>query len=563
MPRVIVLKLGGSVLRSEADYPAAVHEIVRWRREGYAVVAVVSAVSGATDAWLRRAGEISPDADPHAVAAFVVNGEQQSASWLGLYLDRAGVPSRVLSPSALRLIAEGPAGSASPVGIDRERLQGALAAGDVAVVPGYFAEDDSGRIVLFGRGGSDLSALFLAAELGARCRLIKDVDGLYDRDPREREARRYVQASFEDALRTDGSILQHEAVRFAKERALRFEVGELGASDPTVVGSVAGERLERVAVRPRPKRVALLGAGTVGGGVWQRLVAHPESFDVRAVAVRSLPRALTAGVPIELLRRDPIEAASSGVDIVIEAMGGVSEARRACEAALRSGAHVVTANKTLLATFGEELERRAKVEGRCLLGSAAVGGGVPILERLALEDPGEVVRVRGVLNGTSNFVLERCAAGASLSEASHEAERNGLAESDPYRDFAGLDASAKLTLIARQLGWRLKGAPKVQETIDEDAARRASEARRAGRSLRQVATLEHAGLRAAIRLEELESEDPLADLPGCGNAIAIERTDGTSLVLRGRGAGRWPTTEAILSDLFELVRKEANVPVVV
>ncbi|HZJ70924.1 MAG TPA: aspartate kinase, partial [Planctomycetota bacterium] len=180
---VIVLKLGGSVLAGEESLPVAVHEIYRWRRSGFAVVAVVSALAGDTEALLARAARDGEPSSPHATAALAKLGELRSAALLGVQLEQAGVPARVLMPAALRLRARGDPLDAHPVSLDATPLRRAFAAGDVAVVPGFFAHDAEGRAVLFGRGGSDLTALFLSARLRARCRLLKDVDGLYTGDP--------------------------------------------------------------------------------------------------------------------------------------------------------------------------------------------------------------------------------------------------------------------------------------------------------------------------------------------------------------------------------------------
>lgn len=559
MQPLIVLKLGGSVLRSEESLPDLVHEIYRWRRAGHGVVAVVSALAGATDAWLRRSAEIQSEADPHTVAAFVANGELQSASLLGLYLDRSGVPASVLSPSALRLVAEGAASAASPVTVDRSRLRAALERDEVVLVPGFVAEDTSGRSVLLGRGGSDLTALFLAAELDrCRCRLIKDVDGLYVSDPAApgTPPPRFEQASWDDALATDGTILQHRAVRFARQHRLAFEVSALGAAASTRVGTGPIRFASGDVVSSSRMRVALLGLGTVGGGVWHRLRSRPDLFEVVRVAVRRPARALRAGVPAELLTRDVLEAVSDA-DVVVETIGGLSDARRAVEKALRNGAHVVTANKSLLAAAGEPLSALARRAGRRLLCSAAVGGSVPVLERLGRRS--DLVGVRGVLNGTASFVLERLARGEGLPRALDAARQRGLTEADPQRDLRGHDAAEKLVLIARAAGRHLALDACSLEAITMDAEERFCELASEGRTLRQVATLElgHRDVTGRVVLEALERDDPLARGRQEHNVVCFEHRNGRREVIAGRGAGRWPTVESVLGDLFELVRAEA------
>ncbi len=238
--RLIVLKFGGSVLREEATLPLVVEEIHRWRREGGEVVAVVSALAGCTDELLRKSRRIWPTAAPQSVAALVALGELHSAALLGLHLDRAGLSACVLTPAAIRLLATGNPHDAVPVDFDRSRVEGALARHGVVVIPGYVAEDREGRAALMGRGGSDLTALFLAHRLRASCcRLIKDVDGLYEHDPARPgpAPRRFAVATWDDALATDGTIVQHKAVEFARAHHLEFQLGRRNGTFPTRVGA--------------------------------------------------------------------------------------------------------------------------------------------------------------------------------------------------------------------------------------------------------------------------------------------------------------------------------------
>ena len=556
--RVIVLKLGGSVLRDEASLPRAVHEIYRWRRAGYAVAAVVSALAGDTDRLLARARQASPEGSPFTAAALAANGETLAASLLAAALDRAGVPASVLGPSALRLRAAGPPLDAIPQALDRGRLARALARDGVVLVPGFAGEDEHGRTVLFGRGGSDLTALFLAHALGARCRLVKDVDGLYERDPSGPgpAPRRYARASFEDALATDGSIVQHKAVRFARDRGLAFEVAGLNGVHPTRVGA-APSRLLPPSPPGRALRVALLGTGTVGGGVWRLLRELPDHFELVSVVARDARKARDLGVPAELLAEDPWAALATGPDAVVELLGGAEPAGGLLAAALRAGRHAVTANKRVLAERGAELGALARARGARLLGSAAVGGSAPVLEHLARLSPGDVRRVRGVLNGTANFVLGELAAGRDLASAVAGARARGLAERDVSRDLDGQDAADKLRVVAAALG--VPDVSVERETLDASASDRAGRARARGGALRQVATLELAGrIAARVELQDLGADDPLAALDGARNAVVVEHRDGGSARLAGVGAGRWPTAEAVLGDLFALARAPAD-----
>lgn len=548
--RLIVLKFGGSVLRDERQLRRAGHEIHRWRRDGWSVVAVVSAFAGRTDALIAAARAASPRAGDHHVAAAAAAGELESATALALGLDRHGIPARVVTPASARLVATGDPLDASPQSIDPVPIQVGLGAGDVVIVPGYAGVDPDGRTVVLGRGGSDLTALVLADALDAdRCRLVKDVDGLYVADPSRPgpKPRRYVDATWEDALTTDGSIVQHAAVRFARDRNRPFELGASGSTDPTWIG--AGRTARRPAAPAPPvRRVALLGLGTVGRGVLDLLGGLPDTFEVVVAAVRDPGKhaALADEHGFELVT-DPAEAAARpDVDLVVEAIGGVEAASRPIRVALARGATVVTANKAVLAAHGARLRDLARETGGRLLASASVGGVTPVLERVVAAP---TARVRAVLNGTANFVLGATAQLGSREAAIERARSLGLSEADPSRDLDGRDALDKLEVLA---------AAAKQDVVYRRRSRCGDSDgdSDAGNVRRQVATLERGA--AIVRVEIVRPGDPLHDLPDEWNAAIIERTDGSTEVWRGRGAGRWPTAESIVGDLLEVVRDETD-----
>lgn len=551
---LIVLKFGGSVLRSPATLPRAVHEIHRWRRDGVRVVAVVSALAGRTDALLDDCSTASETLSPHATAARVALGELESSALLGLQLDASGVPATVVAPAAIGLVATGDALDADLQEVDVERLGRLLEEHGVVVVPGFVAVDRSGRTVLLGRGGSDLSALFLAHALRARCRLVKDVDGLYEHDPSRPgpRPRRFAQATWDDALATDGSIVQHKAIAFAKRAGLDFELGRIGGEAPTIVGGV--ERMFSArSDEPRHTTVALLGRGTVGRGVLDALAAHPDCFELLGVASRS------SGPDARTL-------ASSGADVVVECIGGIDEARACILAALSCGSHVVTANKAVLAAHGAELAAAARAAGRELLASASVGGSAPVLERLrrGVREGRVLHRLTGVLNGTTNFVLEALAAGTELDLALEAARRRGLAERDAARDLEGHDAADKLAVVAAHAGFGelARGDITTSSSRDGLAPRPARPGMRDGETprRRQVARLERRNgiAHAAVAIEALAADHPLHQVPAEWNAVVLEWEDGGVEIVRGRGAGGRPTAVAVLGDLFEIQRRPAS-----
>ena len=239
---VIVLKLGGSVLRDEDSFGGAIAEIDRWREAGYRVVAVVSALAGQTERLIAHARRVGGDAgDDRATAALVATGELASAATLSLALGRAGIPARVFDAATIGLRTEGPAGDAAPVALDAAPILAAGRAGIVCVVPGFVGRDEEGHTTLLGRGGSDLTAIFIAGELGAaRCRLVKDVDGLYQSDPAAGAGAvlRYATIDWAGALLLGGGVVQDKGIRLAWRQRLEFEVGTIGREDATLVGDV-------------------------------------------------------------------------------------------------------------------------------------------------------------------------------------------------------------------------------------------------------------------------------------------------------------------------------------
>jgi len=577
-PRTIVLKFGGSVLKHERDVLRVVHEVYRWLREGYRVVAVVSAIEGQTDALLDCASAYGANASEDSTALLLATGELQSAALLGLALGRAGIDAAVLTPWALGLRTLGDTLDAEPVSLDVDRIERTLNRVGVCVVPGFVGVGHGGGVTLLGRGGSDLTALFLAQRLGARCRLIKDVDGLYQHDPAKPGPRplRYALVSVNEALTLGGHIVQNKALALVHGTGLHFEVGSLGGVSATLVTpNDQGRTLELAPTLARALRVAVLGFGTVGQGVVALLRCQQAQFDVRAIAARDLDKARRAGAlntedgtAPPLLTSDLTEAVRSA-DVVVECLGGLEPARSAIAKALRAGAHVVSANKAVLAAHGPALRALAARRGLSLRCGAAVGGAAPVLEHAALL-AGAVVRVRAVLNATSNFVLDRVLAGDGFEDAVRAAQQAGFAEADPSTDLDGHDAANKLVLLAHAVfGIRIEPSSVTREPLTAQAIAAALAKASPGQRPRSIAWLERephgsraarvdkqftGQLRAGVSLINVGLADPLAGVEAERNCAVFELSDGTRRIVGGRGAGRLPTAQAVLGDLLELWR---------
>jgi len=559
MPRkVIVLKFGSSVLQSRADLPHAVHEIYRWIRRQYRVVAVVSAFAGETDRLLGTVADYR-DANPEAIARVVATGEEVATAFLALELDRFGIPAQVLDPSQIQLIAETNSNDTEPVSADIKAIEGVLGQGRVAVVPGFVARDRCGRVALFGRGGSDLSALFLAKQLNARCRLIKDVDGIYNSDPAICSgAQRFAEINFADALAVAGKVVQPKAIAFGRKTGVPFEVAALGENYATLVGAPRSILATRTNL-PAPLRIGLLGLGTVGFGVFQELWKHPHLFEVTGIAVRR-PELHQDHAPSHLLTRD-CWGVIDDVDVVVELIGGCDPAGDLVHAALASGKPVVTANKLLLAD-DSRLEAH-----RELRYSAAVGGAVPALEAVQAlahshshshSEAGRIVSLSGVLNGTCNYILDRIAAGCSWMQAVAEAQAHGFAEQDPRADLSGSDTVCKLRLLARRAFPEVDTHYVTATGIDSIDAEWVQSVARDGGRARLVGTASVSGQRVHLEVkpERVDASHPFAQIKNEENCLLIHTGESdTQQVWTGRGAGRWPTTAAVMADLFDLSRE--------
>jgi homoserine dehydrogenase len=565
----IVLKFGSSVLPGEPHLPTAVHEIYRWVRQGHRVVAIVSALGNTTDTLIEHARRFSDAPTEATFASFVGTGELRASALLGLALDRAGVPNRVLDHAAIALTTDGPVLDSRAISVDTSRILGSLDESPVLVIPGFLGRSARGETTLLGRGGSDLTALFIAAQIGAQVRLIKDVDGLYDRDPADRgptPAQRFDRVTWDDVLNLSEGIVQHKAVRFARDRGLEFTVARAGDDHGTVVGRgptrASGHDLRRL----RPIRVGLLGLGTVGRGVLDELRRQPERFDVTRVAVRDPQKHIASGLPAALLTTDPYEVIRGGdqgaPDVVVELIGGDEPARSLLREALDAGVHVVSGNKLALAPIVEELAALAHKRQVALRYSAAVGAALPALElaeQAARQSAatGGIRSVRGVLNGTTTYILTRIAEGLTFAEALKEAQSLGYAEADPAADVDGLDAASKLALLARAAFGRSLPLEQIRtEGIRNVARNDVVAAARAGGAIRLVATatLIDGSIEATVRPETLSGADPLAGTPRSGNALVIRDTGGHEIFAKGTGAGRFPTTESVLADLLDLSR---------
>jgi homoserine dehydrogenase len=340
-----------------------------------------------------------------------------------------------------------------------------------------------------------------------------------------------------------------------------------------------------------PLGIALVGGGTVGGGVVKILLRHRDRLAqrsgrplaLRRVVVRDPGKHRDPAVPRELLSTDIAAAINDpAVQVVVELIGGTTTAHRVVLDALAAGKHVVTANKALLAEHGHEVFEAARDAGRAVCFEAAVAGGVPIIRALGESlAANQVTAIQGILNGTSNFILTAMAErGLSYAAALAEAQQLGYAEADPTLDVDGSDAAHKLAVLAQiafgvaarpheierhgidklddmdirfadELGYTIKLLAEAWTSLSESGSESEREDGRSARSSSLTLTpTSTVALHVAPVL--LRHTNLLAQVRGAYNAILVRGDVVGETLYQGPGAGQMPTSSSVVADLIDL-----------
>ena len=333
--------------------------------------------------------------------------------------------------------------------------------------------------------------------------------------------------------------------------------------------------------------IALVGCGTVGGGVAHVLLAHADRVAQRAgrplalrrVVVRDSARPRDPLIPRDIISTDIAAAIRDpAVQVVVELIGGTGVARSVVLDALAAGKHVVTANKALLAAAGAEVFAAAREAERTVCFEAAVAGGVPVIRALGESlAANQVTAIQAILNGTSNFILTAMAErGMTYAAALAEAQRLGYAEADPTLDVDGSDAAHKLAILA-QIAFGVAAKPHEIarhgiDTIDAMDIRFADEL---GYTIKLLAEAWTGGSASAGVREErerglstshahahtvalhvapvlLRHTDLLAQVRGAYNAVLVYGDIVGETLYQGPGAGRLPTASSVVADLIDL-----------
>lgn len=326
-------------------------------------------------------------------------------------------------------------------------------------------------------------------------------------------------------------------------------------------------------MRTRPLKVALLGCGVVGSEVARIMTTHADDLAARigapvelaGVAVRR-PGRIRDAVDPELVTTDAAGLVGRrDIDVVVEVIGGIEPARSLITSAFEHGASVVTANKALLAEDGSTLHEKAEKHGADLYFEAAVAAAIPLVRPLRESLAGDKVnRVLGIVNGTTNFILDRMAtSGAGYNEALEEATALGYAEADPTADVEGFDAAAKAAILAGiAFHTRVRLDDVHREGLTDVSAADIASARRMGCTVKLLAICERAAdgrsVTARVHPAMLPLSHPLASVREAYNAVFVEADAAGQLMFYGPGAGGAPTASAVLGDLVAACRNKVN-----
>lgn len=323
-------------------------------------------------------------------------------------------------------------------------------------------------------------------------------------------------------------------------------------------------------------RIALLGLGNVGKGVWNILIANREEIALRSgydieiakILVRDVNKDRGIVVPKELLTTDAEEIfQDDSIKIVVEVMGGIDPAKDYILKSARKKKNIVTANKMLIATHGKEIFQEVSQNGVSINFEASVAGGIPVINAIneALT-ANRIEEIAGIINGTTNYILTKMTLeGMGFEEALKEAQEKGYAEADPTSDVEGIDAAYKLAILAA-LAFETEvdinqvyseGITKI-DSVDIEYAKEMGYVVK----LLAIAKENNGKLELRVHPAMISSIHPLANVNDSFNAIFIKGNAVGDLMLYGRGAGELPTGSAVVGDIISVLRNgkdESNI----
>ena len=318
-----------------------------------------------------------------------------------------------------------------------------------------------------------------------------------------------------------------------------------------------------------PVKTGLLGLGTVGGGTVSVLARNAAEIARRAgreirithAAAREYDAARIEGLDrIDTLTDDALAVVNDpAVEIVIELIGGCAPARELVLRAIENGKHVVTANKALIATHGNQIFAAAEARGVMVAFEAAVGGGIPIIK--ALREglaANQVEWIAGIINGTGNYILSGMRdRGDDFAAVLQEAQALGYAEADPKFDVEGVDAAHKLTILAAlAFGMPLRLDRTYTEGISRIEAQDVAWAGELGYRIKHLGIARRGpdGIEQRVHPTLIPEDRLLANVDGVMNAVLVQANALGPTLYYGAGAGAEPTASAVLADVIDIAR---------
>ncbi len=319
-------------------------------------------------------------------------------------------------------------------------------------------------------------------------------------------------------------------------------------------------------------KVALLGLGNVGRGVWKILKENEEEImkrsgckvEVGKILVRNKSKDRGIDVPDELVTTDFNEILNDdSIKIVVEVMGGIEPAREYILESMTKKKHVVTANKMLLATDGDTLYQKADKEGVMLNYEASVAGGIPIIQAINESlTANKIEELYGIVNGTTNFILSKMELeGSKFEDVLKEAQEKGYAEADPTSDIEGFDAQYKLAILASlAFGTKIDSAKVYREGITKITDEDMKYAKSFGRVIKLLAIAKDVDGKLELRVHPtmIPETHPLANVYDSFNAVFVKGNAVGDLMFYGRGAGDLPTGSAVVADIISIIRSDVD-----
>ncbi|MFM2007222.1 MAG: hypothetical protein RLZZ09_2877 [Pseudomonadota bacterium] len=324
----------------------------------------------------------------------------------------------------------------------------------------------------------------------------------------------------------------------------------------------------------KPVNIGLLGLGTVGGGTVSVLKRNASEItrragrdiQIRAASARDLSRARLCDTQGIRLTTDSFDIVNDpDIDIIVELIGGLSPAKELVLAALENGKHVVTANKALIALYGNEIFAKAREKGLMVAFEAAVAGGIPIIKAIREGLAGNTVEwLAGIINGTCNFILtEMRDKGRDFADVLSEAQMLGYAEADPTFDIEGIDAAHKLTILASiAFGIPLQFDKVYVEGITGITAMDVNYAEALGYRIKLLGIARRAGNGIELRIHPtlIPERRLIANVDGVMNAVLVKGDAVGPTLYYGAGAGAEPTASSVVADIIDVVRTLTSDP---